>query len=145
MVLLKLVAFATDKINYNADKNILEQFMSSCTQEKSMRALCEMLGYSMHYYEAANTNVIFKYKFTGATGEENIIIPKFSTVSDGNTTQYVTIADAVINKSSGTSLETPVLQGKRKIFTVLGSEVIQLENISNISQVIILKQILNQE
>ena len=131
VVLLKLVAFATDKINYNADKNILEQFMSSCTQEKSMRALCEMLGYSMHYYEAANTNVIFKYKFTGATGEENIIIPKFSTVSDGNTTQYVTIADAVINKSSGTSLETPVLQGKRKIFTVLGSEVIQLENISN--------------
>ena len=131
VVLLKLVAFVTDKVNYNVDKNILEAFMVSCTQEKSMRELCDMLGYHMHYYEAATTEVIFKYKFTGAEGESDIKIPKFSTVTDGNNIQYVTIQDAYIKTSTGVSESTPVIQGKRKTFTVLGSDKILLENINN--------------
>lgn len=131
VVLLKLVAFVTDKVNYNVDKNILEAFMVSCTQEKSMRELCDMLGYHMHYYEAATTEVIFKYKFTGAEGESDIKIPKFSTVTDGNNIQYVTIQDAYIKNNTGVSESTPVIQGKRKTFTVLGSDKILLENINN--------------
>lgn len=131
VVLLKLVAFVTDKVNYNVDKNILEAFMASCTQEKSMRELCDMLGYHMHYYEAATTEVIFKYKFTGAEGESNIKIPKFSTVTDGNNIQYVTTKDAYIETDTGVSESTPVIQGKRKTFTVLGSDKILLENINN--------------
>ena len=131
VVLLKLVAFVTDKVNYNVDKNILEAFMVSCTQEKSMRELCDMLGYHMHYYEAATTEVIFKYKFTGAEGDSDIKIPKFSTVTDGNNIQYVTIQDAYIKTSTGVSESTPVIQGKRKTFTVLGSDKILLENINN--------------
>ena len=131
VVLLKLVAFVTDKVNYNVDKNILEAFMASCTQEKSMRELCDMLGYHMHYYEAATTEVIFKYKFTGAEGESTIKIPKFSTVTDGNNIQYVTTQDAHIETSTGVSESTPVIQGKRKTFTVLGSDKILLENINN--------------
>ena len=131
VVLLKLVAFVTDKVNYNVDKNILEAFMASCTQEKSMRELCDMLGYHMHYYEAATTEVIFKYKFTGVAGESGIQIPKFSTVTDGNNIQYVTTQDAYIETSTGVSESTPVIQGKRKTFTVLGSDKILLENINN--------------
>ena len=131
VVLLKLVAFVTDKVNYNVDKNILEAFMVSCTQEKSMRELCDMLGYHMHYYEAATTEVIFKYKFTGVAGESDIKIPKFSTVTDGNNIQYVTTQDAYIKTSTGVSESTPVIQGKRKTFTVLGGDKILLENINN--------------
>lgn len=131
VVLLKLVAFVTDKVNYNVDKNILEAFMVSCTQEKSMRELCDMLGYHMHYYEAATTEVIFKYKFTGVAGESDIKIPKFSTVTDGNNIQYVTTQDAYIKNNTGVSESTPVIQGKRKTFTVLGSDKILLENINN--------------
>ncbi len=131
VVLLKLVAFVTDKVNYNVDKNILEAFMVSCTQEKSMRELCDMLGYHMHYYEAATTEVIFKYKFTGVAGESDIKIPKFSTVTDGNNIQYVTTKDAYIKTSTGVSESTPVIQGKRKTFTVLGGDKILLENINN--------------
>ena len=41
IVLTKLMAFIADKNNYNIDKNVLENFMPSCTQESSMRALCE--------------------------------------------------------------------------------------------------------
>lgn len=131
VVLLKLVAFVADKVNYNVDKNILEAFMISCTQEKSMRELCDMLGYHMHYYEAATTEVIFKYKFTGAADESDIKIPKFSTVTDGNNIQYVTTQDAYIKTSTGVSESTPVIQGKRKTFTILGSDKILLENINN--------------
>lgn len=36
IVLLKLAAFVADKVNYNLDKNILERFILSCTQETSM-------------------------------------------------------------------------------------------------------------
>ena len=50
VVLLKLAAFLADKIDYNSDKKILEIFMTSATQEESMRKLCDMMGYNMKYY-----------------------------------------------------------------------------------------------
>lgn len=61
LVLLKLLAFIADKNNYNIDKNILEQFMPSVTQETSMRNLCEMMGYNPVYYRSATTDVSFTY------------------------------------------------------------------------------------
>ena len=57
IVLLKLLAFIGDKLNYNADSKILEAFMPSATQETSMRNLCEMVGYDMKYYIAPETEI----------------------------------------------------------------------------------------
>lgn len=134
VVLLKLVAFVTDKVNYNIDKNILERFMLSCTQEKSMKELTSILGYNMHYYKAAYTDVIFKHSLVTSKGEEvkkDIIIPRFSTVTNGKDVQYVTISNANIHKETGVSEATTVLQGKIKTLSVLGNELIQLENIQN--------------
>lgn len=68
LVLLKLLAFIADKNNYNIDKNILEQFMPSVTQETSMRNLCEMLGYNPVYYRSAIADVSFTY----LGGNENL-------------------------------------------------------------------------
>lgn len=61
LVLLKLLAFIGDKNNYNIDKNILEQFMPSVTQETSMRNLCDMMGYNIGYYRSATCQVSFSY------------------------------------------------------------------------------------
>ena len=61
LVFLKLFAFIGDKNNYNIDKNILEQFMSSVTQETSMRNLCDMMGYNISYYKSATTTIAFSY------------------------------------------------------------------------------------
>lgn len=61
LVFLKLLAFIADKNNYNIDKNILEQFMPSVTQETPMRNLCEMLGYNPVYYRSAIADVLFTY------------------------------------------------------------------------------------
>lgn len=61
LVLLKLLAFIGDKTNYNSDKNVLECFLPSATQDKSVRALCEMGGYFPKYYRSAETRVSFRY------------------------------------------------------------------------------------
>ena len=61
VVLLKLLSAIADKNNYNIDKNVLELFMPSATQESSMRKLCEMLGYFMNYYIAPTTKVALSY------------------------------------------------------------------------------------
>ena len=59
VVLLKLDAFITDKLNYNIDKNILEAFITSATQEEAVRKICEMMGYDIKYYNSATTKVYF--------------------------------------------------------------------------------------
>lgn len=94
VVLLKLLAFMGDKLNYNVDKNILEIFMSSCTQEDSMRKLCDILGYDMGYYKSATTDVTFMYQGVGlgtTQTTKQIEIPRFTTISneDGDV-NYIT-------------------------------------------------------
>ena len=41
VVLLKLMAFVADKENYNIDKNVLESFLPSATQETSFRNIIQ--------------------------------------------------------------------------------------------------------
>ena len=60
-VLLKLLAAIGDKNSYNIDKNVLECFMPTATQETSMRMLTEAVGYNMRYYQSAMTDISFKY------------------------------------------------------------------------------------
>jgi hypothetical protein len=58
---LKLLAFIADKNSYNIDKNILECFMPSATQEESMRKLYDMMVYDMKYYQSAKTYIYFMW------------------------------------------------------------------------------------
>lgn len=55
-----MLTAVADKLNYAIDKNTLEAFMPSAAQEESMRKLCSMLGYSMKYYQSAETTVTVK-------------------------------------------------------------------------------------
>jgi len=130
IVLLKLAAFVADKINYNIDKNLLERFISSCTQEESMRDLTEALGYAMHYYTAAQTSVVLSYKFP----EEllaPISVPKYSIIESTSKIPYVTLNDAEINKEQNSSGEIVVIQGKLQTLAILGNPIIQLENLTS--------------
>lgn len=141
IVLLKLLAFVGDKINYNVDKNILERFMPSATQESSMNELTSRLGYNMHYFKAATTQVVFKYNLgvnglnlSNANGDvTNIRIPRFSTLLNAtNDIQYITLTDASLDiRGTGITSSTPVnvKQGELVDFDVLGNYVIQLENL----------------
>lgn len=129
IVLLKLAAFVADKVNYNIDKNLLETFISSCTQEESMRELTEMLGYNMHYYKAAETEIFLNYKYPEKL-IENIKIPKYSVIESASKIPFVTLNDEVIHKDKNTSGEIRVIQGKLQTLTILGNSAIQLENLT---------------
>ena len=93
VVLLKLLAFIADKTNYNIDKEALEAFMASATQEDSMRKLCDMMGYDMHYYRSAETKVSFMWTgdyLSTSVGKAQINIPRFTSITnDAQDVNYI--------------------------------------------------------
>lgn len=80
IVLLKVLSFIGDKLNYNIDKNVLECFMPSATQEQSMRKLCEMMGYEMKYYGSGTTTITFQYEGEELQSGDSFSLPAFDTV-----------------------------------------------------------------
>lgn len=90
IVILKALTGIADKLNYNIDKNTLEAFMPTASQEDSMRKLCEMLGYNIKYYQSAKTNVTIKYYNPEPTEDERIAIedglaiPKFTVLTNND-------------------------------------------------------------
>lgn len=101
VVLLKVLAFIADKNNYNIDKNILECFMPSATQEDSMRKLCDMMGYEMKYYRSATTKLTFMYQGSEiADTNTTIVIPKFTCITnEEEDINYVILDDVKIYNS----------------------------------------------
>lgn len=101
IVLLKVLTACCDKLNYNIDKNILEAFMPSASQEESMRKLCSLLGYSMKYYRSATGEATIS--FTGDQSvipTEGIIIPKFTNLKDvDNEINYITLQQITLGKN----------------------------------------------
>lgn len=109
-----------DKLNYNIDKNILEAFMPSATQEESMRKLCNMLGYDMKYYRSASGEVTISMADAYASSDKTIfnafadnsvIIPIFTAIKNSdNDIAYVTTEQATLN-ATNLSVTVPVLEG----------------------------------
>ncbi len=133
IVLLKLLAFVGDKINYNVDKNILERFMPSATQYNSMQNLTEMMGYNMNYYIAPETTVTMRYVGDAEfSNGKTFKIPKFSTILtdvDGESS-FVLIDDSTITHRDATQVVAcRVLQGVYKSLQILDKDVITLEDI----------------
>lgn len=120
IVLTKLMAFIADKNNYNIDKNVLENFMPSCTQESSMRALCEANGYSMKYYRSAETTVVVSY--TKTLGDnESITLQRYTTTfkgTDDSSPTFTLLDDITFTHDSTTASSKRVIQGVVKRFKI---------------------------
>lgn len=85
VILVKLSALIADKCNYNIDKNVLETFPLSVTQDGNARQLYDQLGYYMDWYESAIVPIALNY--TGISLGEDITtlrIPKFTPISDSD-------------------------------------------------------------
>lgn len=140
VVLLKLLAFIADKNNYNIDKNILEAFMPSATQESSMRKLTEMMGYNMRYYTSATTKVSFMYQgdlignINTDTGEliDAIVLKAFDTsVKDINDSiNYVLLEDVVISKKYEEKT-VAAIEGSLNYCNVGNSNIIKIVNLDD--------------
>ena len=128
IVLLKEASFIGDKNNYNIDKNVLECFMPSATQESSMRDLCARSGYSMGYYRAASTGITFMYTGSSLDSGGSFTLPAFTTqVTDAdNLLVYTIVSPAILYKKNTPSASIDALQGTCSDLTVGDSKVITL-------------------
>ena len=129
VVLLKLCAILADKLNYNIDKNVLECFPVSVTQESNARELFAQLGYFMPWYRGASGEIQISWK-----GEDTGYIyslPRFSMVSnDDNSIVYTLISDVALS-SDGSIANCDAIQGVIQDFMVNGDTIITTQNLDS--------------
>ena len=144
VVLLKLAAIIADKNNYNIDKNILELFPLSVTQESNARQIFDQCGYRMrHYLSAQGTLGLTLIKEPDITEDtvskfggdmsvdmfktsyvRNYVIPRFTTVSDINNEIVYTTTDDVTIQSTGEEKTVSIIQGIPINYKINDSELI---------------------
>ena len=116
IVLLKALTAIADKLNYNIDKNTLEAFMPSATQEESMRKLTEMMGYNMKYYQSATCKINISYKESNTKSinqfGNGILIPKFTNIKNQDEDiNYLTLKDIVLYENAA-SRDVDAIEGE---------------------------------
>ena len=140
LVLVKLKAFLADKLNYNIDKNILENFPSQATQRGNAQKLYDILGYGMKYYQSAVTTVTMRYNRGNNPGVYSVsnkgayTIPAFTQLTDtNNQISYVTKSDAQVSIESGnqSAVEVEVIEGYIQDFAINGNTTINISNLDS--------------
>lgn len=141
VILLKLNALVGDKCCYNIDKNILETFPLSVTQDKNARQLFEQLGYSMKWYQAATTNISLNW--IAELGSNEYTIPAFTMVSDYENEVIYTLVGTVNELknqfnvgsqkliSNGQPIVFKAIQGVPVIYDINGDTVIKVTHLDN--------------
>lgn len=155
VVLLKLAALMADKNNYNIDKNILELFPLSVTQQNAARELFDQCGYTMKYYRSADTtislsmvqgcepdysdgfsdNIISELVGTN-TSISNVekitrcyVIPKYTMVSNTDNSIIYTLIEDVTLTSDGDTKDVAARQGVINTYSINGDSVITAANL----------------
>lgn len=121
IVLLKLLGFMGDKLNYNIDKNVLECFLPSATQMSSVRNLCELGGYSPRYYQSAKTDISILYQGSQLGEKDSFSLKPFETIfkDADDTKHYVLLETITVSKNTHTE-SAPVIEGELIELTVAG-------------------------
>lgn len=143
LTLLKLGAFIGDKNNYNTDKNTLENYMPSATQESSMWKLCDMMGYPIKYYNSATLPIYItlakSFETTNTNQSQKISFePLTLTVSNEDNTVVYTITEAFDLGENSKSLSVNAIEGSVKTLTISGNEneeIVQLANLDDNNRV----------
>ena len=94
VVLVKLSALLADKCNYNIDKNILETFPLSVTQNGNARQLYDQLGYYMNWYESAYVPIQLSWIGETTDGVTSYTIPKFTAITDSESSHVYSLIGA---------------------------------------------------
>ena len=136
VILIKLNAIIADKNNYNIDKNVLENYPETYTQEISARSQYRQLGYKMPWYRAAKTKVRFKWnkKDRELNDNEYVCIPRYTMVTDSDNDKiFTTLHDVTIgkiNNGDGTGY-ADAIQGVITTLNIAGTENITLNHLDN--------------
>lgn len=131
VVLIKTDAIIGDKNNYNIDKNILEAFPETVTQEINARNLYNQLAYYMPWYRSAATDVTFKYIGEELTSSDEFSIPKYTMVADAKSEFVYTLIEEPVFDKESTVVSAKALEGVIVDLKINGSDIITLANIDN--------------
>lgn len=136
VVLLKMCALMADKLDYNIDKNILELFPTSVTQRGNARKVYESLGYNMHWYRSATSDITVAWTGTIDSDDNPTVhtLPAFTsfTNEEGNI-NYTLIGELSIKEDgvpvAASSNLSYLLEGYPKSYEVNGESTITLSNL----------------
>ena len=120
VVLVKLSSLIADKCNYNIDKNVLETFPLSVTQNGNARQLYDQLGYYMNWYESASVPVLISWIGETADSTISYTIPKFTTITDSESSHIYSLIGA--EGVDGVIVSDTILPADGKTVTVIAME-----------------------
>lgn len=135
-VLLKLITVAQDKVNYNIDKNILELFPLSLTQQVSAFNVYDALGYNFEWYRSATSSA--KQKNIAITcsslpedikEKSSIKIPIFTQLSTGNNEIVYTLTKSIDFTAANQTEFADVVQGSCTDYLINNVDVITSANL----------------
>ena len=129
VVLLKLCAIIADKCNYNIDKNILECFPVSVTQDTNARELFAQLGYYMHWNVAASGEVSLSW--IGDKTAYYYQLPMFTMITDDENSIVYTIVEVPTISGNREISSFKILQGQAQKLLVNGESIITVENLDS--------------
>ena len=132
-VLIKEAAIVGDKVNYHVDKNVLECFPLSATQQSSARQIYDLVGYNMHWYQSALGNATFRLLKTPANIDSSLssITIDAGTIICDNSGEYVYTLLQPTNKMTAinTIYTAPVIQGTITKYEINGETTITIDNL----------------
>lgn len=135
VVLLKLNAIIADKNNYNIDKNILENYPETYTQEISARSQYKQMGYRMPWYVAATTDIVFKWIGESLVEGDHLTIPAHTMVMDKNEKYVFTLLEDVNIGKWGSNYtdndSVPAIQGVINTLKLSGNSNITISNLDS--------------
>ena len=143
VVLLKLDAIIGDKNNYNIDKNILENYPETYTQEMSARSQYAQLGYKMPWYRAATTKLNISLKDREFRELDKLTLPRFMTVCDKDSSKvYTTIESKEFEYALNgrPSVNVDAIQGQLTTLSIFGDEKITLDYLDEYNRIYISDQ-----
>lgn len=126
-------AFLADHLNYNIDKNILEAFLPSATQEESVRRIAEFGGYTPRYYRSAIGNVSITYNPETFQGQFNV--PEFAMVisNDDGSITYTQLDSFSINNKNVPSTCRFIEGTVQRL--IVDSDIINLNNLDDFRRI----------
>lgn len=135
VILLKLMSLMADKNDYNIDKNILECFPVSVTQQANARRIYDLLGYSMHWYRSASTNVTISLSTNLNKDDHKVIIPRGTELTNDSGDIIYTLTNNVELNNINASVVAECLQGVYTPYTLNGVDTITLANLDDNNRV----------
>lgn len=132
VLLLKLNVLLADKNNYNIDKNILENFPLSVTQEGNARQIYDLVGYHMHWYKSATTSFNFNLiKSTNIDANYPAIIPEFTTLTNSDGDVNYTTLNTLKMSDPKVTYSVRAIEGTVKDYQINDSTIITINNLDS--------------